>query len=857
MARVLGVLLAALVAWQAAPTNPRVVKRMADTWPYPGAPTYLRIDKTAGLEMTDTHWMHLHETGGAVPLAESVTWRLMAVTWNQNSYVSGTPGNMPAGAPSNFEVRYTVRGTPISAWMSFPASFTIDYDDPALDFLENGIHDIAIEARSDTDLPVTDELSFDVGAITGGATFDYGVQRSFLHFHRDGNTTSATVPIFDENHQPNTSRHGVVYVNVNDRNMSRNYNVRPDVTPWTAWPAQDQDLYQEALQPHTELFRVLQMWWEEPDGTADEGLKFVRPMAPKLHEFITLLYEGDGVAMSAQGEAGHRNFPVKDGPRGIGWSDGYVQGGGQSFDSSGNFYFVNVSGQLRVMEPNGELHTVAGWRVDPAKDPVWWLKSLNDIRVNMELRGNWPGNDSNVTELARSDPGFHQPMDVVKDKDSDTIFYVAGGYDHCIYKVTVNASTFEASEISVLAGLRGTSGHADATGTSARFWFPISITQHPSTGDLYVADLDNDAIRKVTLAGVVTTVYGHNDLMTRLDVIDSTKVQTGTAHPGTRDIAAPTSFTRTNAIHTVDSAAASGGTRPDFHLPWTIRFDSNNDLIVLDRGMDSIRRINLTTHVTTAIHNFTGGGFSFGDRGWQWMDVDRWGVIGPTDSILLAMAVSTGIPSEEITERFNEELHHIRSDAGHEGEGYYLVKGTDNATTPNGWGKVSFTDISHYPWLAAVDPRGAILTAGIGEHGITRIRRRRQDDPFIDESATAASGSGLAGTAYRESTYVWYAGQAFPWSFFSTMTDLTEYRPGTPPIHKFGFDATNIIGFNTAWQLVGNESDAELVSLFELPSDITATASVKANVLAFLRVNRGPETEAHYNRARIIVRRAN
>jgi hypothetical protein len=851
--KVIAALLAALLAWQSAPFHLRRAPAVANQWPWPGAPSYLRIDKTAGREMTDIHWMHLHEGDGAND-GDSVTWQVKAVFWNQNAPLN--EGNMPAGAPDNFEIRYTVRGTPISAWLTtYPYSFTIDVDDPALDFLENGIHDIALEARSDTDLPVTDD-PYPQFAI-GGATYDYDVQRSFLHFHRDGNTTADTVPIFEENHQPNATRHGFVYVDVNDRNMGRNYNVRPDVTPWTGWPAQDQDLYQEAMQPHTELFRGIQMWWEEPTTTHDAGLKFVRTLSPKFGEFLNLLYEGS-IASSAFGEGGHRSFPVKDGPRGIGWSDAYIQGGGQSFDSNRNFYFVNISGQLRVMEPNGELHTVAGWRVDPAKDPVWWKKPLDQIRVNMELRGDWPGNDSNATELARSDPGFHQPMDVVKDKDSDTIFYIAGGYDHCIYKVTVDPDEFEATEITVLAGLRGTSGHADATGTSARFWFPISITQHPSTGDLYVADLDNDAIRKVTLAGVVTTVYGHNDLMTRLNAIDASKVDTGTAHPGSRDTAAPTSFTRANAIHTVDAAAAAGGTRPDFHLPWTIRFDSNNDLIVLDRGMDSVRRINLTTHVTTAIHNFTGGSFNFGDRGWQWMDVDRWGVIGPLNTILLALAVSTGRPSEEPTERFNEELHHIRSDAGHEGEGYYVVKGTDNSTTPNGWGKIDFTDISHYPWLAAVDPGGAILTAGIGEHGISRIRRRRSGDPFIVEAGTGPSGSGNEGWAFREATAIWYAGQAYPWpGLFTQLVELSEYRPGTPPIHKFGYDATNMLGFNTAWQLTGSETDQQIVDMFELPADITGTPSVKSTMLWFLRVNRGPETEAHYNRARIIVRKAN
>ena len=36
-------------------------------------------------------------------------------------------------------------------------------------------------------------------------------------------------------------------------------------------------------------------------------------------------------------------------------------------------------------------------------------------------------------------------------------------------------------------------------------------------------------------------------------------------------------------------------------------------------------------------------------------------------------------------------------------------------------------------WLAAVDPRGGVLFAGAGMHGIIRMRMRRPDDVFVGD----------------------------------------------------------------------------------------------------------------------------
>ena len=134
-------------------------------------------------------------------------------------------------------------------------------------------------------------------------------------------------------------------------------------------------------------------------------------------------------------------------------------------------------------------------------DPKSWVVST--------LAGSTLGHhDATGTEAA-----FYKPHGVAVDSSGN--LYVADAYDNRIRKIT------SAGVVSTLAG-SGTRGFANTGDTDAddnllepRFDFPTGVAVD-SSGILYVADARNHRIRKITSAGVVTTLagsgtYGHHD----------------------------------------------------------------------------------------------------------------------------------------------------------------------------------------------------------------------------------------------------------------------------------------------------------------------------------------------------------
>ena len=144
---------------------------------------------------------------------------------------------------------------------------------------------------------------------------------------------------------------------------------------------------------------------------------------------------------------------------------------GVAVDGSGNVYVADTENHtIRMVTPAGVVTTLAG------------------------LAGSTGSSDG-----AGSAARFRHPYSVTLDGSGN--LYVADTFNQTIRKVT------PAGVVSTLAGLAGSMGSSDGTGSAARFYYPSGIAVDGS-GNVYVADTENDAIRKVTPAGVVSTLAG-------------------------------------------------------------------------------------------------------------------------------------------------------------------------------------------------------------------------------------------------------------------------------------------------------------------------------------------------------------
>jgi len=79
--------------------------------------------------------------------------------------------------------------------------------------------------------------------------------------------------------------------------------------------------------------------------------------------------------------------------------------------------------------------------------------------------------------------------------------YVTESPNHTIRKIT------PAGMVTTLAGSAGQRGSADGVGADARFYYPQGIAVD-TAGNVYVGDSANHTIRKITPAGVVSTLAG-------------------------------------------------------------------------------------------------------------------------------------------------------------------------------------------------------------------------------------------------------------------------------------------------------------------------------------------------------------
>ena len=254
-------------------------------------------------------------------------------------------------------------------------------------------------------------------------------------------------------------------------------------------------------------------------------------------------------------------------------------------DANNNLYVADpVANTIRKITTGGVVTTLAGYSA---------VVGAND----------------NTGSLA----GFRGPSGVVADSSGN--LFIADTGNHTIRKVT------PAGVVTTFAGLAGTAGSTNATGTSARFNSPNGLAID-SSNNIYVADTGNHTIRKVTSGGVVTTVAG-------LAGISGSTNATGTSarfnspaalavtSAGILYVADTGNYTirkivlSTGAVTTLAGAAGTSGTTDSatgtsarFGLIYGLGVASNGNIFVSDFSGSTIRKIVPTG--TVAVSTFAG-----------------------------------------------------------------------------------------------------------------------------------------------------------------------------------------------------------------------------------------------------------
>jgi alpha-tubulin suppressor-like RCC1 family protein/sugar lactone lactonase YvrE len=219
---------------------------------------------------------------------------------------------------------------------------------------------------------------------------------------------------------------------------------------------------------------------------------------------------------------------------------------------------------------------------------------------------------SGSTDAAGALARFSGPTGLAIDGSGN--IYVADTGNHTIRKIDT------AGNVTTVAGLAGSAGSTNATGTSARFKSPAALAV-TSAGTLYVADTGNYTIRKIVLSsGAVTTLAGaagtsgttnsSTGTLARFGLIYGLGVDTS-GNIFAADFSGSTIRrivpTGTISVSTFAGTANSRGTTnatgtsARFSSPYGLTVDGSNNIYVSDYANCLLRKITSIGVVTTPV----------------------------------------------------------------------------------------------------------------------------------------------------------------------------------------------------------------------------------------------------------------
>ncbi len=291
---------------------------------------------------------------------------------------------------------------------------------------------------------------------------------------------------------------------------------------------------------------------------------------------------GDFILDWQAGSPVHRISPFAGNPPGD--TDGpradarFFEPADVAFDGAGNFYIADSFNRtIRKVDPAGVVSTLAG------------------------LSG-YPSHTDGIGSAAR----FRRPRAIVCDASGNV--FATDSQSHTIRKITPGG------EVTTIAGWPNISGSTDGLGAAARFSSPEGIAVDDS-GNLYVADAANHTIRKITPAGLVSTIagvagnLGSNDGAGNAARFSSPRGiaadRAGNLYVADTGNHTIRKITSTGSVTTVAGLSGSSGstdgvaTTARFNGPAGITVDASGFLYVADSNNSTIRKISPAAEVTT------------------------------------------------------------------------------------------------------------------------------------------------------------------------------------------------------------------------------------------------------------------
>jgi len=270
------------------------------------------------------------------------------------------------------------------------------------------------------------------------------------------------------------------------------------------------------------------------------------------------------------------------------------------FAGSGTYGNANGTGAAASFGAPISLASDILGNIYVADNLEYQIRKISPTEVVTTLAGSGIGG---ILNGAGATAEFHSPSGVAADVSGN--IYIADTYNNMIRKIT------PAGIVSTLAGYVYT-GYLDGSGTNARFYYPRGVAVDAS-GNIYVADTENNMIRKITPAGVVSTVAGQ--------LIPGSANGTGTAASfnGPQGIAIDVSgnlyiadsgnnqirkISPAGEVTTLAGSGATGNTNgsgsgASFNFPCGITVDASGNVYIADTFNNIIRKITPTGIVTT------------------------------------------------------------------------------------------------------------------------------------------------------------------------------------------------------------------------------------------------------------------